>query len=975
MNRRFWLRLLVWAAVAVCAASWGVSGALHYGWARRSLLARVAMSFGRPVEVGHFEFSLLGGPRLEADSVSVSEDPRFGQEYFLRADRLTAGLRWSALLRGKVEFGTLTLTRPSLNLVHMPDGHWNVESWLPPARSATIAGAAGVRDLAGVPPEVGAEFAVAPVVKRLQYIDVDSGRINFKIQTVKTPFALIGVSGHLEQDRSGRWSLDLTATPMRTSVALQNSGTLRLRGTISGTSDRLWPAALTLSWNQASLADAMRLSSGRDLGVRGLVGAEVTATIENASPLQSAKNTKGANARAAQWNIDGTAVFAGIHRWDLAGRATDPLLNVSFAAAWRPADRQLQISRLVLASPRSRLDLTGSADWLNGFHPRAKVVSSHIVFDDLLSWRRAFQTNVTDDLTADGSLGVDASVVDWPPRIEQADIASEGAVVRMTGVPAPLQVGRILAMMKNGTLVIAPISVTLPGISATPAARPGRALSITQPVPPPAGSLLIAGTLGPFRSGVWPRDWQYRIALSGETQRTQDIAAVTQAFLHSESRASAADHTLDQAPSQLPRAGSLKGAARVIGRNSAGSNTLHAAADSQANWTTAWITDWIRNWHVSGPSELQFAWTGALHRGATSASGTLELRGMQISSSVLNQPLVVTAQVDVRPGERRVTIASAGALGAHWRGSLHRRANDEGWTFDLSADHLDAEELDRWMGPRARPSLLARLLPFAARSADAPQSEVTVERLNARGRLRVEEISVSPFRIEKLDTGAELRGRNLVLRGAEAAFYGGRIAGDFEARLSADPAYTFHGQIDRANLGAVTATAGSLAGRVAGFASGELRLTARGVGRDNLLKSLEGDGTLRIREPVLTGLMPADLELASGTPNAADILASDGGRFAATTAIFHVGDAHIRLDPFSLAGRDEQFEVQGNVDFARKLDLRVQSTRGGEPVADGSDVSAHDEWVGGGTLDAPQWTRQTRLAGTRNGAAASRTPR
>jgi hypothetical protein len=154
-----------------------------------------------------------------------------------------------------------------------------------------------------------------------------------------------------------------------------------------------------------------------------------------------------------------------------------------------------------------------------------------------------------------------------------------------------------------------------------------------------------------------------------------------------------------------------------------------------------------------------------------------------------------------------------------------------------------------------------------------------------------------------------------------------------------------------------------------------LRLTARGVGRDNLLKSLEGDGTLRIREPVLAGLMPADLELASGTPNAADILASDGGRFAATTAIFHVGDLRIRLDPFSLAGRDEQFEVEGNVDFARKLDLRVQSTRSGEPVADGSDVPAHDEWVGGGTLDAPQWTRQTRLAGTRNGAAASRTPR
>ena len=97
MNKRFWLRLLIAGMVIAFVASSAISGALEYGWARRPLLARLAKSFGRPVEVGHFAFSLLGGPTLEADSVSVDEDPRFGQEYFLRADQLTAGLRWTAL--------------------------------------------------------------------------------------------------------------------------------------------------------------------------------------------------------------------------------------------------------------------------------------------------------------------------------------------------------------------------------------------------------------------------------------------------------------------------------------------------------------------------------------------------------------------------------------------------------------------------------------------------------------------------------------------------------------------------------------------------------------------------------------------------------------------------------------------------------------------------------------------------------------
>ena len=92
MTKRRWF-VLVFAALALLLANAALSGALELGWARRTLLARLSASFGRPVEVRRFQFNLLSGLRLEANEVTVSEDPRFGQEYFLRADQQTLDFR------------------------------------------------------------------------------------------------------------------------------------------------------------------------------------------------------------------------------------------------------------------------------------------------------------------------------------------------------------------------------------------------------------------------------------------------------------------------------------------------------------------------------------------------------------------------------------------------------------------------------------------------------------------------------------------------------------------------------------------------------------------------------------------------------------------------------------------------------------------------------------------------------------------
>src|SRR6266446_6863539 len=167
MRKRKWLRWLLVVAILLLAASAGLSRALRTDAARNYLLAHLAASFGRPVEVARFDFSLLGGVRLQARSVTVAEDPHFGNEYFLRAETLTAGLRWRALLSGRFEFGSLSLLRPSLNLARDADGHWNIERWLPPA-SPVVTRPGFVGPLA------------PPRVARLYRMDVDRGRIYFK---------------------------------------------------------------------------------------------------------------------------------------------------------------------------------------------------------------------------------------------------------------------------------------------------------------------------------------------------------------------------------------------------------------------------------------------------------------------------------------------------------------------------------------------------------------------------------------------------------------------------------------------------------------------------------------------------------------------------------------------------------------------------------------------------------------------------
>jgi len=885
MKKRLLLSVVIAFLAAIFVASWGFSLALRAGLLRRSLLSQLSLSFGRPVEVSRFGFSILAGPRLEGYSVTVGEDPRFGYEYFLRADELSASLRWRALFRGRVEIATVSLAQPSLNLVRGPDGRWNIETWLPSQNDQSPSAPGATRAPAG------RRLSAPSFIPRfLSRIEVDGGRINFKRGSEKLQFALVDVSGHVELASSGRWTLDLEARPMRASVALQQAGLLHLQGTVGGTSARLRPAALDLSWEQVSVADAARLLHGSDYGLRGAMAAELSART-GANPPGGAGEAR--DRRDGAWLIDGVFRFQSVHRWDLAGRPDNPALNVKITTLWTPGEPRVQVSSSTLETAHSKLDAAAEIGWARGFDPRVRLISSEISLADLLSWRRAFYPGVAEDLAIDGTLGVDAAMAGWPPRLEQFGLASTGAVLRSEKSARSIRVGAIQAALKRSSIVLAPVSVTLAGSEQ----RAGTAIAAAASASVGVGILRIEASLGPLRIGDWPRNWNYRLAVSGDTVRVQDLMAAGAAF------------------------------------------GWHPAGE----------------WDLQGFARPQLVWNGSLHAGSSALSGKFDLRELQFTAGALDQPLMISAAtVEFRPGAQRLKLSGAQALGSNWTGQLEHESAPDQWTFDLSADRLDLNDLRGWMSQRERPGFFRRFLSFAAALSPAQREPATAP-FQARGRIRAGELVFAPLRIGRLDSAAEYDGRRLELHQAGGDLYGGRVTGDFVADFSAVPAYDFRGQIDRANLAALIAET-SLRNRFAGIASGELALSARGTSREALLASLAGEGFLHVRDSLIRGInFNFAASGASGPPE------SDNQRqFATSTVSFRVGDGRVSVDPLLLSARNEQWEIVGSVDFAARLQMNLRSLlrpnvdRNSDPAREG------DTWIVSGTLDSPQVNAQVR---------------
>src|SRR5271168_2628160 len=436
-----WAKSLIVLLIFLWLADSGVSLLIRHTRLQRRLTARLETVFGRSVEVGSYDFSLWGGPTLEAHSVTFGEDPRFGHEYFLRADSLTVRLRWQSFFRGHMELGAIALDSPSLNLVRNAEGDWNVAEWLPKSIGSA------------------APSASAPAV-RFGRIDVTSGRINFKRGDEKLPFALTNVNGYMEPDRSGRWTLNLEAVPARAAVLLQQAGTIRVSGHVGGTSSRLRPAVLDLAWEEASLSDLLHLAHGYDFGIRGDLGLLVHA------------ETQGNN-----WALQGRAELRRLHRWDFAARPDNPAINVNAKMILYPLASGLDITEATIEAPHSFARADAHFAWPSPAEPQFaaqsvnaaasyaspaqfEITQSQLDLNDVLAWIRAFHSDVAPDVSLRGFASVRAGFSAWPPRLTSAVGAVAGADLASARLRVPAHLSQALFRYDHEMFSLLPATIS-----------------------------------------------------------------------------------------------------------------------------------------------------------------------------------------------------------------------------------------------------------------------------------------------------------------------------------------------------------------------------------------------------------------------------------------------------------------------------------------------------------------------------------
>lgn len=446
---RRWLRRGTIAILAVVALVWAGDAALsllvQHSRFRARLTTRLEAAFGRPVEVGSYAFSIWDGPVLEADSVKIGEDPRFGNEYFMRADSISVGLHWLSLLRGHVSMGTLSLDHPSLNLVRDATGEWNVEEWLPRPEVGGALGATGASAGAGESPI------------RFRRVEISNGRIDFKRGNEKLPFAFVDVNGAVETESPGRWYVQLTASPWRAAVLTQQPGIITVNGHIGGTSSRLRPAALELSWKNASISDFFRLLRGDDYGVRGHLEISISAHTEPREPVNG-------------WVLQGKAEISGLHRWDLAARADNPSINI--AAKQVLLDPSLSEARVVdarIEAPHSFALATAALNW-TGEQPNGEpavapsdaidITSSQIDLGDVLGWVRAFHSGVAVSTSAHGLLDARVNFSGWPLSLINGSVTAESADLTAAGLSGPRRVGPVNLRYSHGMISLRPVTVS-----------------------------------------------------------------------------------------------------------------------------------------------------------------------------------------------------------------------------------------------------------------------------------------------------------------------------------------------------------------------------------------------------------------------------------------------------------------------------------------------------------------------------------
>ncbi len=95
---------------------------------RPEIESSLSSMLGRPVKVGNLSLSIFSGS-MEADQLSIAEDPKFGNAPFVQASTLRVGVELLPLIFSKrLDITNLRIDHPQITLLRDRDGVWNFSS-------------------------------------------------------------------------------------------------------------------------------------------------------------------------------------------------------------------------------------------------------------------------------------------------------------------------------------------------------------------------------------------------------------------------------------------------------------------------------------------------------------------------------------------------------------------------------------------------------------------------------------------------------------------------------------------------------------------------------------------------------------------------------------------------------------------------------------------------------------------------------
>ena len=338
---------------------------------RTQAAASIGNALGRAVTVSNIELQLMPRPGLILSGFVVADDPSFGSEPMLRADRVTAYLRLSSLWRGRLEIGTLSLENPSLNLARSGDGHWNLEELV--SRTAQVRPA----PTAKIRPEYRTRFP---------YVEATGGRINFKLGQVKKAFAFSDADFALWLESESEWSVRLEARPVRTDVPVGDTGVFRMEGRFQRASSlRDTPLNLKATFAKGQLGQLTALIYGRDRGWRGSIAARA-ALAGTPSSLAVTLDASADDFR----------------RFDIVlGEALR--LSAHCTATYSSIDDSARGIQCQSPVRTGTLQLRGDVIGLQGQYFNFGVTADQVPLDRLVALARHTKKDLPDDLTATGT--------------------------------------------------------------------------------------------------------------------------------------------------------------------------------------------------------------------------------------------------------------------------------------------------------------------------------------------------------------------------------------------------------------------------------------------------------------------------------------------------------------------------------------------------------------------------------------------